>query len=101
MSAVPVALPVMFTVSMALGAKELAKRAVEVANKTFQTWRHTRPEQRADLLFRVAALLRERKHEMSAWMIHEVAKTWAEADGDTAEAIGAFLQKRTPTFEGR
>jgi len=24
---------------------------------------------------------------MSAWMIHEVAKSWAEADGDTAEAI--------------
>ena len=67
--------------------KDLARRAVEVAHETFQTWRHTRPEQRADLLFRVAALLRERKHEMSAWMIHEVAKTWAEADGDTAEAI--------------
>ena len=31
--------------------------------------------------------MRERKHELSAWMIHEVAKTWAEADGDTAEAI--------------
>ncbi|MEP6706143.1 MAG: L-glutamate gamma-semialdehyde dehydrogenase, partial [Pyrinomonadaceae bacterium] len=67
--------------------KDLAKHAVEVAHATFQTWRYTRPEQRADLLFRVAALLRERKHEMSAWMIHEVAKTWAEADGDTAEAI--------------
>jgi len=67
--------------------KELASRAVEVANETFKTWRNTRPEQRADLLFRVASLLRERKHEMSAWMIHEVAKTWAEADGDTAEAI--------------
>lgn len=71
--------------------KELASRAVEVANDTFLTWRHTRPEQRADLLFRVASLLRERKHEMSAWMIHEVAKTWAEADGDTAEAID-FLE---------
>jgi 1-pyrroline-5-carboxylate dehydrogenase len=34
---------------------------------------------------------RERKHEMSAWMIYEVAKTWAEADGDTAEAID-FLE---------
>src|SRR5437870_12881581 len=67
--------------------KDLAKQAVAVAHETFQTWRHTRPEQRADLLFRVASLLRERKHEMSAWMIHEVAKTWAEADGDTAEAI--------------
>src|SRR6266581_1814136 len=34
-----------------------------------------------------AALMRERKHELSAWMIYEVAKTWPEADGDTAEAI--------------
>ncbi|MDX6612772.1 MAG: 1-pyrroline-5-carboxylate dehydrogenase [Blastocatellia bacterium] len=71
--------------------KELAGRAVEVAHETFKTWRYTRPEQRADLLFRVAGMLRERKHEMSAWMIHEVAKTWAEADGDTAEAID-FLE---------
>src|SRR6185369_6825379 len=67
--------------------KELAARAVESAYETFQTWRNTSPRDRADLLFRVAAILRERKHEMSAWMIHEVAKTWPEADGDTAEAI--------------
>ena len=31
--------------------------------------------------------MRKRKHELSAWMVFEVAKTWAEADGDTAEAI--------------
>src|SRR5580765_3360288 len=67
--------------------KELANKAVESAAATFQTWKKTTPAERADLLFRVAAVLRERKHEMSAWMIHEVAKTWAEADGDTAEAI--------------
>ncbi|HEX8097824.1 MAG TPA: L-glutamate gamma-semialdehyde dehydrogenase [Pyrinomonadaceae bacterium] len=67
--------------------EELARRAVETANETFRTWRNTPARERADLLFRVATLLRERKHEMSAWMIHEVAKTWAEADGDTAEAI--------------
>ena len=35
--------------------------------------------------------MRERKHEFSAWMIYEVAKTWPEADGDTAEAID-FLE---------
>jgi 1-pyrroline-5-carboxylate dehydrogenase len=67
--------------------EELARHSVENAHETFQTWRNTLPQQRADLLFRVATLLRERKHEMSAWMIHEVGKTWAEADGDTAEAI--------------
>src|SRR5918992_1909745 len=67
--------------------EELARHSVENAHETFATWRNTPPEQRADLLFRVATLLRQRKHEMSAWMIYEVGKTWAEADGDTAEAI--------------
>jgi 1-pyrroline-5-carboxylate dehydrogenase len=67
--------------------EELARRSVESAFETFQTWRNTPAKERADLLFRTAAILRERKHEMSAWMIFEVGKSWAEADGDTAEAI--------------
>jgi 1-pyrroline-5-carboxylate dehydrogenase len=67
--------------------KELATRAVDTAYETFKTWRRTSPQDRANLLFRVAAIMRGRKHEMSAWMIHEVAKSWPEADGDTAEAI--------------
>src|SRR4026208_351994 len=67
--------------------KELANRAVEKAYEAFQTWRHAHAEERAELLFRVAAIMRERRHELSAWMIYEVAKTWAEADADTAEAI--------------
>ncbi|MDX6559598.1 MAG: 1-pyrroline-5-carboxylate dehydrogenase [Blastocatellia bacterium] len=71
--------------------KELANRAVETAYKTFQTWQNTSPAERAQLLFRVAELIRSRKHELSAWMIFEVAKSWPEADGDTAEAID-FLE---------
>ncbi|HEX3559778.1 MAG TPA: L-glutamate gamma-semialdehyde dehydrogenase [Pyrinomonadaceae bacterium] len=67
--------------------EELARAAVERANEAFQTWRNTPAAERADVLFRVAALLRERRHYFSAWMIHEVAKSWPEADGDTAEAI--------------
>jgi 1-pyrroline-5-carboxylate dehydrogenase len=70
---------------------ELADKAVESAHEAFQIWKNTSPAQRADFMFRIAAILRERKHEFSAWMIHEVAKTWAEADGDTAEAID-FLE---------
>ncbi|HEX7176828.1 MAG TPA: L-glutamate gamma-semialdehyde dehydrogenase [Pyrinomonadaceae bacterium] len=67
--------------------EELARLAVERASETFKTWSRTPAEERAALLFRVADLLRERRHQMSAWMVYEVAKTWAEADGDTAEAI--------------
>jgi len=71
--------------------KELANQAVESASKAFQSWRNTPVEERIQLVVRVAELMRERKHEFSAWMIYEVAKTWPEADGDTAEAID-FLE---------
>jgi 1-pyrroline-5-carboxylate dehydrogenase len=67
--------------------KELANQAVDTAYETFQTWRNKSAQERADIVFRAASILRDRKHEMSAWMIYEVGKTWAEADGDTAEAI--------------
>jgi 1-pyrroline-5-carboxylate dehydrogenase len=67
--------------------KELANKAVETAYETFQTWQTVPAAERAKPLFRVAELMRQRKHELSAWMIYEVAKTWPEADGDTAEAI--------------
>ncbi len=70
---------------------EHAQQAVEVAAAAFETWRWTPATERAELLFKAAALMRERKHYYSAWMVHEVAKTWPEADGDTAEAID-FLE---------
>ena len=36
---------------------------------------------------RTAAKMRERKFELAAWMVYEVSKNWAEADGDVAELI--------------
>ncbi|MEO6390369.1 MAG: L-glutamate gamma-semialdehyde dehydrogenase [Pyrinomonadaceae bacterium] len=66
---------------------EQAAQAVQQAHLTFQTWKNTPVQERVDLLFKVTDLLRQRKHEFSAMMIFEVGKTWAEADGDTAEAI--------------
>jgi 1-pyrroline-5-carboxylate dehydrogenase len=44
-------------------------------------------EQRAQIVERVAAILRERKHEFDAWLVVEAGKTWAEADADVSEAI--------------
>ena len=64
-----------------------ADHAVTAAHATFQTWSTVSPESRAEVLFGGARLLRARKHEFSAMMVFECGKTWAEADGDTAEAI--------------
>ena len=68
-----------------------ADLAIAAAERAFETWKRETPARRADLLFRTAAILREQKHEFSARMVLEVGKSWAEADGDTAEAID-FLE---------
>ncbi|WP_078382282.1 L-glutamate gamma-semialdehyde dehydrogenase [Sutcliffiella halmapala] len=71
--------------------RELAEKAMQVADETFQTWRKVKPEVRADILFRAAAIIRRRKHEFSALLTKEAGKPWNEADADTAEAID-FLE---------
>ena len=72
---------------MSKANKELAEQAIQAADQTFQTWKKTKPEVRANILFRAAAIVRRRKHFFSALMVKEAGKPWAEADADTAEAI--------------
>ncbi len=66
---------------------EHAEKAMQAALKAFEVWKEVSPEKRAELLFRSAAIMRRRKHELAAWMIYEVGKSWAEADGDVAESV--------------
>ena len=70
---------------------ELGNRAIETAAKAFETWQYTPYTERARLVLAAAELLRQRKHEFSAWMVYEVGKSWPEADADTAETID-FLE---------
>lgn len=67
--------------------REDALRAIAGAHKAFGDWSRKSAEERAEYLFKAARIMRLRKHEFSAQMVYEVGKTWAEADGDTAEAI--------------
>ena len=69
------------------GDEAHADRAVEAAARGFDTWSAMPANDRAELLFRAAARMRERKHWFSAWLVYEVGKSWAEADADTAESI--------------
>lgn len=68
-------------------AENLVQKAIDAATEAFESWRKVSPAERAEYLFKAAAILRERKHYYSAWMSFETGKNWAEADGDTAEAI--------------
>lgn len=72
-------------------AENLTNKAIDAAAEAFKTWRNVKADERAEYLFKAARIIRERKHYYSAWMVFETGKTWAEADGDTAEAID-FLE---------
>lgn len=71
--------------------RELAEQAMQAAVEAFKTWRKSKPEMRADVLFKAATILRRRKAEFSALLTKEAGKPWREADADTAEAID-FLE---------
>lgn len=64
-----------------------AEQAIAGAAKAFPAWRDATPEHRADLVRKIAREFRERRYELSAWIIHETGKPWREADADVAEAI--------------
>ncbi len=70
---------------------EQARQAIEAAHNYFDTWKRVPAEQRAEMLFRAAAIVRQRKFDVSAWISYEVGKSWVEADADTAETID-FLE---------
>lgn len=73
------------------GGPEVANQAVEVAAKTFESWKRLTAEARAEYLLRAAAEFRRRRWEINALMSLESGKGWLESDADTAEAID-FLE---------
>ena len=67
-----------------------ALRALEAAIEAFPLWSRRSTEERAQYLFRAAEQVRKKRHELSAWMVYEVGKTWSEADGEVAEVVDLF-----------
>ncbi len=64
-----------------------ADEALDAASEAFESWKTVCPQKRARHLFKAAAIMRARKFEFAAWLVVEIGKNWAEADGDVAEAI--------------
>ncbi len=66
---------------------EHAQAAVDAALAAAPGWRATPAVKRADILDKMANLMREERYSLSALEVYEVGKPWVEADGDLAEAI--------------
>ncbi len=61
--------------------------AVEAAKAAYEKWRLVPAPKRAEILFRAAELLVQRKEEFSKDMTREMGKVLAETRGDVQEAI--------------
>jgi len=68
-----------------------AEDAIAAAAAAFETWRQLPAKGRASVNFRMAAIVRRRKLELSAWLCYELDKAWDEAEGEICEAID-FLE---------
>lgn len=71
--------------------KEDAEKAIQAAEKAFETWKNVPAKERANYLFKASEIIKQRRYEINAWMITEVGKNYLEADADTCEAID-FLE---------
>src|SRR5690606_36771936 len=69
------------------GSAEHVEQAIKAAWDAFAEWKKMSAEGRASVAFKMAALLRRNRLELSAWMVYELDKAWDEADGEVAEAI--------------
>ncbi|XPV75285.1 MAG: L-glutamate gamma-semialdehyde dehydrogenase [Desulfovibrio sp.] len=66
-------------------------QAMTAAKDAFPAWRDATPKDRAMVLVKAAAIMKERIHELSALQVLEVGKQWDQAHADVAEAID-FLE---------
>ena len=64
-----------------------AARAIDAARRAYEHWRLVPAPKRAELLFRVAQLLAERKEALARDMTREMGKVLDETRGDVQEAI--------------
>ncbi|WP_367025811.1 proline dehydrogenase family protein [Methylococcus sp. ANG] len=71
--------------------RNMADRALAAARTAQADWGKRPPAERAELLFRAAAIARRRRFELAAWELLEVGKNRVEADADVCEAID-FLE---------
>src|SRR4029077_15640773 len=62
-------------------------RAIEAAERAYQQWRLVPAPKRAEILFRAAQIIADRKEALARDMTREMGKVLDETRGDVQEAI--------------
>ena len=83
-----------FTNKVVRTFEEMTDSAVDMliaqSEKTFSAWKNTTFKQRAEILHKVASLMRERKSELAATITLEMGKLIAQAEGEIELSAAIF-----------
>ncbi|MDX9720319.1 MAG: proline dehydrogenase family protein [Myxococcota bacterium] len=63
------------------------EEAIAISRKHYLAWSRRPAKERADILRKAARIMTDRRWELTALQVFEVAKNWEEADADVGEAI--------------
>ena len=75
--------------------------ALAAGEQAFPEWSRRGVHDRVTYLFKAADAVRRRRHELAAWMVYEIGKSWTEADGEVAECIDLFdIRSSVLTLDG-
>ena len=82
------------------GTKE-AERVVSIARDGFNSWSEQSAAKRAGILRKAADLMRQRKDQLAALVVHEGGRSWTNALGDVDEAIDhiAYAADQLPKLQ--
>ena len=69
----------------AAGATEV-EQALAAARAAWPEWRDTVAARRSEYLFKAAAIVRAKRHELAALLVCECGKNWSEAQAEICEA---------------
>jgi 1-pyrroline-5-carboxylate dehydrogenase len=81
---------------VAAGTSEDVRDAVTAARSAFPAWRRTPWQKRNEILSRAARIIRDRRFELSAWLIYEMGKNRIEALGEieeTADLVDYYVEQ--------
>jgi 1-pyrroline-5-carboxylate dehydrogenase len=81
---------------VASGTADDVRDAVAAAKAAYPGWRHTPWQKRNEILARAAKTIRDRRFELSAWLIYEMGKNRIEALGEieeTADLIDYYIEQ--------
>ena len=76
-------------------------QAIDAAKQAFKTWRLTPAPKRAEILYRAAEILTQRKEDFAIDMTREMGKVLTETRGDVQEAIDMTYLMAKRTGSGR